>query len=308
MLDVKRLHVFREVARSGSFSAAAASLGYTQPAISRQVALLERETGATLFERRTGGARLTDAGALLLRHTDVILSRLKDAERELSELLGMETGKLRMSTLSSAATTIVPLAIGEFRKRLPNIELSVSMVEPSGIMPLLESGELDLALCNDASHLELPGVEAVHLFDEPLLIAMPRDHILAQRKRLRLSDLANERWMLGTTTACPDAGRFIHACHVAGFEPQIAFHNDDYTAILGFVAAGVGVAPVPEMVARTAPEGVRISALGSGGITRSIIASLPAGYRTRPAQVMLEILREVSEQWVANPARHAAAA
>jgi DNA-binding transcriptional LysR family regulator len=202
-----------------------------------------------------------------------------------------------MSTLTSAAATIVPLAIADFRQRLPGVELSVAMLDPVGVLPALRGGELDLAICNDASHLELPDVDAVHLFDEPMLMALPAEHRFANRRRLRLSDLVEERWMLGTTTSCPDAGRFIRACHAAGFEPQIAFHNDDYTAILGFVAAGVGVAPVPEMVARSAPPGVRIRSLGQDTLTRPIVASLPAGYRPGPAKAMVEILQEVSARW-----------
>ena len=297
MLDVKRLVVLREVARHGSFSRAADALAYTQPAISRQIALLERETGATLVKRGPGGARLTDAGELLVGHAEAVLGRLEDAEAELNELLGMRAGRLRMSTLTSAAATIMPLAIGEFRERLPGIELSVSMIDPSGVLPLLRSGELDLALCNDPDLVSLPEIEGVHLFDEPMRLALPREHRLARRKRIALSDLADERWMLGTTTACPDAERFIRACHSAGFEPQIAFHNDDYTAILGFVAAGVGVAPVPEMVARGAPRTVHISTLGPGKLTRPIIAALPAGYRARPAAAMIEILQRVSGRW-----------
>ncbi|MFL5824457.1 MAG: LysR family transcriptional regulator [Solirubrobacteraceae bacterium] len=298
MLDARRLRVLHEVARRGSFSAAADTLGYTQPAISRQIALLERETGTTLLERRPGGARLTDAGELLVRHAETILARLQDAEDELGDLLGLQSGRLRMCTLTSAAATIVPLAIVDFRQQLPGVELSVSLADPAGVLALLRGGEVDLALTNDDSHFELPDIEAVHLFDEPMLIALPEGHRLTGRRRINLSDLAEERWMLGTTTACPDAGRFIQACHAAGFEPEIAFHNDDYTAILGFVAAGVGVAPVPEMVARQAPDQVTIRPLGPATLTRPIIASLPAGYRTRPAKAMLEILTQTGERWV----------
>ncbi len=251
MLDVRRLRVLREVARCGSLSSAAESLGYTQPAISRHVALLERETGATLLERRNTGVRLTEAGALLVRHADAILARLRDAEQDLDDLLGLRAGKLRMSTLSSTAATIVPEAILEFRDRLPDVELSVSILEPPGVMPLLRSGEVDLALCNDASVLELPESDGVLLLEEPMLVALPRGHRLAGRKRLRLGELADERWMLGTAHACPDASRFVRACQAEGFDPQIAFHNDDYAAILGFVAAGVGVAPVPTWLPAT---------------------------------------------------------
>jgi DNA-binding transcriptional LysR family regulator len=300
MLDTRRLRVLYEVGRRGSFSAAAGAMGYTQPAISRQIALLEQETGTTLLERRPDGARLTDAGELLVRHAEGILVRLQDAEDELGELLGLESGRLRMSTISSAAATVMPLAIGEFRKRLPGVELSVGLVDPAGILAVLRTGEMDLALTNDDSHFDLPDIDAVHLFEEPMLMALPADHPLAHRPTLNLADLAQERWMLGTTTACPDASRFIQACHSAGFDPQIAFHNDDYTAILGFVAAGVGVAPVPEMVLRNGGKHVAVRPLASHSLTRPILASFPAGYQSGPAKVMLEILTQVSGRWVAK--------
>src|SRR5438270_9244694 len=144
MLDVRRLRVLREVARRGSFSGAAEALGYTQPAISRQVALLERETGTTLLERRPSGVRLTDAGELLVAHAEVILAQLRDAEEDLDDLLGLRAGRLRMATLTSAAATIVPSAIIEFRRRVPQVELSVSMVEPAGILPQLRGRAVDL--------------------------------------------------------------------------------------------------------------------------------------------------------------------
>jgi molybdate transport repressor ModE-like protein len=310
MLDVRRMRVLREVARRGSFSAAAESLGYTQPAISRHVALLEQETGTTLLERRPGGVRLTDAGQLLVEHADTILARLRDAEDELDELLGLRAGRLRMSTLTSAAATIVPLAITEFRRRLPDVQLSVSMVDPYAVLPLLRRGEVDLTLCNEPSYLELPDLDGVVLFEEPMLIALPAEHRLAGRRRIKLAELACDRWMLGTAESCPDADRFTRACHAAGFEPEIAFNHDDYTAILGFVAAGVGVAAVPEMVARRGLDGVRFCALQGAPVTRPICAVTTAGYRSRPAKAMVEVLQLVSERWVAGrgPALAAAAA
>lgn len=300
MLDVKRLRVLREVAQQGSFSAAAEALGYTQPAVSRQVALLEQEAGATLLERRPAGVRLTDAGALLVTHADALLARLRDAEEQLHELLGLRTGKLRMSTLTSAAATIVPLAIAEFRERLPEVELSVSMSDPQGVLPQLRGGNVDLALCNDDSYLELPDISGLLLFEEPMLIALSPGHPLGHRKRVRLAELADERWMLGTAHACPDAGRFVRACHAAGFEPQIAFHNDDYTAVLGFVAAGVGAAPVPEMVARHAPPDVRLCSLQAVRIVRPICALMSAGYQSPATRAMVEILQETAGRWTAG--------
>jgi DNA-binding transcriptional LysR family regulator len=307
MLDVKRLRVLREVGLRGSFSAGAQALGYTQPAVSRQVALLERETGATLIERRPGGVRLTDAGELLVSHADAVLTRLRDAEEQLNELLSMRAGKLRLSTLTSAAATIVPLAITEFRRRLPDVELSVSLADPSSVLPLLRAGEVDLALCNDASHLELPGLDGVVLFEEPMFVALPRQHRLTGRKRLRLSELSGERWMLATAHTCPDCNRFVRACHAAGFDPDIAFHNDDYTAVLGFVGAGVGLAPVPEMVARNAGPDIRICSLQGVKIMRPICVVMPGSYQSRPARAMVEVLRAVSDRWCAEASQPSAA-
>ena len=103
--------------------------------------------------------------------------------------------------------------------------------------------------------------------------------------------------MLGTSRACPDAARFVRACHAEGFEPQIAFHHDDYAAVLGFVAAGVGAAPVPDMVARSAPPDVRICTLHGVTLTRPIVAVMPAGYQSRPARAMVEVLQQVSARW-----------
>src|SRR5260370_40183736 len=110
MLDVRRMTVLREVARAGSFSGAADVLGYTQPAVSRQVALLEREAGATLVRRGPRGASLTVAGRALVTHAEAIINRLSDAEAELRAIAGVEAGTLRLAAFASAAAYVVPLA------------------------------------------------------------------------------------------------------------------------------------------------------------------------------------------------------
>src|ERR687883_538520 len=115
MLDVRRLRVLREVAQRGSFSAAAEALSFTQSAVSQQIAALEREAGTTLVERSARGVRLTEAGEILVRHTDVILARLDDAEAELAALSGLRAGRLRLAAFPSAASSIAPEAIARFR-------------------------------------------------------------------------------------------------------------------------------------------------------------------------------------------------
>jgi DNA-binding transcriptional LysR family regulator len=319
MLDTRRLRVFREVARQGSFSAAAEALGYTQPAVSRQIATLEAELGTILVRRVPQGAVLTDAGSLLLDRADAILARLDEVENELRALAGLEGGRLRLASFASAAASIVPLAIARFRERYPTVELSITMADPIYSLPQLRAGELDIALSHDplngapldtvrsaangnfqAGRRETLGIELEHLFDDPMYVVMPSDHRLADARRLDLASFANEPWMLATTNTCPDSRLFLRACHEAGFEPQIAFQNDDYPAILGFVAAGVGVALIPDMVTRGIREDVVVRVLDPAPPPRPIMAALPAGYRSPAATAMVGVLREVSAQWVAG--------
>src|SRR5438477_8582318 len=125
MLDTRRIRVLCEVARHGSFSAAAESLGYTQPAVSRQIATLEAEVGASLVRRVPQGAVLTDAGRLLVERGQSILASLNEVEVELKALAGLEGGTLRLASFASAAASIVPLAIANFRRRYPAVELEV---------------------------------------------------------------------------------------------------------------------------------------------------------------------------------------
>src|SRR4051794_33905947 len=146
MLDVRRLRVLREVATRGSFSAAADALHFTQSAVSQQIAALEREAGMPLVERGARGVRLTQAGEALVRHTDVILARLADAEAELEAIAGLRGGRVRLASFPSAGATIAPAAIARFRERHPAVDVSLVLAErPEGV-DKLRSGEVDIAL------------------------------------------------------------------------------------------------------------------------------------------------------------------
>jgi DNA-binding transcriptional LysR family regulator len=313
MLDSRRLRIFCEVARRGSFSAAAASLGYTQPAVSRQIATLEAEIGTLLVRRVPAGAVLTDAGRLLMERAETILARLDDTEAELRALAGLQGGTLALATFASAAASIVPLAVARFRDRHPDVQLEIQMADPGESLPRLRGGELDLVLSHNpvgdsvyGRGGEDPELELVHLFDDPLYLAMPANHRLAGRAGLSLADFAHEPWMLATTATCPDSRLFLRACYEAGFEPEIAFHNDDYAAIMGFVAAEVGVAMIPDMAIKAIREDIVLRTLDPSPPPRTICAVLHSGYRSPAAHAMLAVLQEASEQWVAD--RHPVAA
>jgi DNA-binding transcriptional LysR family regulator len=322
MVDVRRLKVLCEVARRGSFSAAAASLGYTQPAVSRQVALLEGELGTILVRRLPQGVALTDAGRVLVKRGEAILAQLDELEDEVGALTGLERGRLRFAAFSSACASIVPRVISRFRERYPGVELAVTMADPAFSLPGLRAGDFDLVLTNDgpagidadgatltlASVAEPGPFEIVHLFDEPMYLAMARDHRLADAPTLSLRDFAGEPWLSALPGACPDARLLLQACHAASFEPRIVFQNNDYSVLLGFVAAGVGVALIPDMAARSVRDDVLVRALDPPPPSRTILAALPSGYRSPAAAAMLAILTEVGTEWLADQADSVVAA
>src|SRR6267154_2273784 len=197
MLNVARLRVLREVAYRGSLSAAAEALSYTQSAISQQIATLEAETGMALLERHHRGVTLTAAGQTLVGHAEGILARLDAAEASLAAIAGLRGGRLRMASFPTAGSTLMPLAIANFRASYPDVELTLAEGEPEEIVPRLRAGELDLALLFEfAGQSLLPkGMERVELLSDPMYLALPRDHALAERGRIRLQDLRDEAWV-----------------------------------------------------------------------------------------------------------------
>ncbi len=305
MLNVARLRVLREVAERGSFSAAADALSYTQSAVSQQIAALETETGMTLLERGPRGVRLTGAGRTLVEHAEGILARLQAAEEELAALAGLRGGQLRMASFPTAGATLMPVAIAAFRASYPEVELTLAEGEPEEIAPRLRTGEFDLALLFEFDDVE-EDLKRVELLEDPLYLALPRGHRLAGKRALRLQELRGEAWVQ-TSQSSPCARHVVRSCHAAGFEPNVSFESDDYQTVQGLVAAGVGVALIPELALTFVREDIVVRALSPRPPVRSVIAALPgrvgASTRLTPAaSAMLRILEETAA------ARHRAAA
>ena len=306
MLNVARLKVLDEVARRGSFSAAADALDYTQSAISQQIAALESEAGMTLLERHPRGVSLTAAGQTLVGHAEGILARLESAEAALGAIAGLRGGRLRIASFPTAGATLMPLAIATFRARHPDVELTLAEGEPEQIAPRLRAGELDLALLFElgpsAGADELTRVE---LLEDPLYLALPREHELAKKRKLRLQDLRGEAWVQ-TSSASPCARHVVRSCHAAGFEPQGSFESDDYLTVQGLVAAGVGVALIPELALTVVREDIAIRALSPRPPARQVVAATPAGARLLPAAPsMLSALSEAAARYEALTPRRA---
>src|SRR5215217_5781745 len=287
MLDVRLMGVLREVALKGSFSAAAESLSFTQSAVSQQVAALEREAGAVLVERNARGVRLTDAGEAVVRHAE--------AEAELEAIAGLRGGRVRMAAFESVAGTIMPIAISRFAEQHPGVELSMALMEPEDAVVALRSGDIDVAITVSSGKpgdREGEGVTHHHLLEDPMYLVLPEHHPLARKRGVRLADLANEPW-IGGAPNCECNRMITQACMRFGFDPRIAFETDDYAAVQGFVAAGVGVSLIAELGLRTIRDDIVVRPLGRDTPVRQIYATALKGYRSPATAAMIEQLREV---------------
>lgn len=245
----------RAIAEQGSFTAAANSLGYTQPAISQMVRRLEQRTGTALVERSGRTVRLTEAGALLADRATDILDRIEKAQGEVSAIAGLQAGRVRLMAFPSSSATLVPRALARLRASHPAVTVQFSEAEPPESLAALRSGEVDLAVAfsyegNDPGRGvdDLGGLDVLDVLTDPVMLVLPKDHELAAQEAVDLADLQAEQWIAG----CPRCrGHLLTLAHKAGFDPEVAFETEDYVAVLGLVAAGLGVALVPHLILTT---------------------------------------------------------
>ena len=306
MLDVKQLRVLKEVSERGSFSAAAEALSYTQPAVSQQIAALEKRAGATLVDRTSRGVRLTDAGSALVDHAEVVLARLAAAEAELEAMAGIRGGRVRLASFPTAGASLLPPAVALFTERYPEVELSFVEREPEEAAQMLRAAELEVAIVFEYAEYNQPelerfyeGIELHRLVDDPMYLALPMGHPLANKPRVRLPDGADEVWIQesGNHSWC---GRFHEtACLAAGFKPKVGFRSDDYNVVQGLVAAGVGISLLPGLSLTNVRDDIVIRSLGRDAPTRRIAAATLAGrYRSPATEAMLGILDEVAARFM----------
>ena len=284
-LDVDRLRVFREVANRGSFTAAARALSFTQPAVSHHINRLENELGVTLMERSARGLTLTAPGETLLQHADVLLTRLDEAERHVVEVAAAESGFARMVSFPSAAATIVPHAVAAFRASLPSAALTLAEADPPDSLPELKRGDWDLAVAYDYPSIGEPldpSLDYDTLFVDRMALCVRRDDPQSSAEALDLREFATDSWVTPYDCVCRTALEL--ACRQAGFAPRVASESNDYMAMQGLVAAGVGVALVPRLIRAMAvrPEVVLRPVRGSDIARVVAIVSRRGGY-TSPA-------------------------
>lgn len=268
--DVHALRVVKAISDEGSLTAAAASLGYSQPALSQQMKRLERRLGVPVIERVGRRVRLTEAGRVLARHAPAVTTALDAAAGELAELRGLRAGRVRLVGFPSASSTVVPRLLTDLARHHPGITITYVEAEPPEAVEAVREDRADIALTfsypgdRDDPHGSSARGLAVHFVGaDELLLVLPADHPAARADRVAITELTEENWIAG----CPRCrGHLLELCGRAGFEPRIGFETDNVVAVEGLVAQGIGVATLPRMAVDSFP-------LLRGVVTRT----LPAG-------------------------------
>ncbi|MGB2712234.1 MAG: LysR substrate-binding domain-containing protein [Conexibacter sp.] len=296
MLDLKRLVALQEVARLQSFSAAATELSLTQSAVSQQVAALEKQLGIALLDRGPP-IKLTKPGELLVARTADALAHLSAAEAEILAFRGLKTGRLRISAFASAASGIMPEVLRRFHHRHPDIQVSLSQAELHAGLDALRRGEVDVALglrYNIEPDLgPMLALRHQHLFEEEVYVAMHEDHRLAGEEQIWLRELAGDMWIEAVNAGVP-LELLAQAATTAGFASMARYEGDDFATVMQLVSSGAGVALVPLLAIRDAPENVVFKSAAPDGLRRVVYAlTLDSGIPMPATVAILEILADV---------------
>jgi len=294
-LELRHLIALKAIAEEGTFGRAAKRLGYTQSAISQQIAMLERIVGRRLIDR-PGGPRpvsLTEAGDLLLRHADAIAARLQAAQADLAALDAGDAGPLRIGTYQSVGARVLPELLREFCAGWPQVEVTLQeSADDRDLIRLVEQGDLDLSFV--VMPLDPGPYEVVELFRDPYVLVVPAGSALASRDRPpSLRELLDHPLISNRT--CRTTQRVEDRLRHAGREPNIAFRSDDNGTVQGLVAAGVGVAVVPRLTVDETDPAVQVVDLGDRVPPRLVgIAWHRDRRRTRAADAFVELARTLT--------------
>jgi DNA-binding transcriptional LysR family regulator len=289
--DLDDLRVFTAVARSGSFTAAAEALNYTQSGVSRRIAQLERSAGAALFVRMARGVRLTGAGRMLLRHATQILDHADVVAGEFDAIRAGTGGRLSVGAFATANAALAPVTLHTLSRERPELKMTVREDWSPNLLTAVRTGVLDIAVVSDylSGTISDDGVRLVHLLDDPLFVALPLGHTLAGHDEVHLADLADEIWV--DVRAQQDSGMLAAAAARAGFQPRQDITVASWTGKQSYVAAGLGVMLVPWLLMSALRSDLAVRPVADELGPRRVFAALPTVV-TPAAARCLELLHE----------------
>lgn len=254
-MELRHLRYFVAVAEERHFGRAAERLHMAQPPLSQQIQQLEAELGVTLLRRTTRKVELTDAGTAYLDRARAVLAAVDDAGEEARRVADGLQGRLVVGCVGSATYSLLPAFARALRDELPAVDFVFrgEMLAPDQLESLL-TRRIDLALLRPP--VEHPAVNARTVRQDRFIVALPEDHRLARRRRLKIEDLRDEDLIVHAARGRSVMhGIVTDLCRAAGFEPRIRHEVEETSTLVTFVASGLGVAVVPQPVAELGVPG-----------------------------------------------------
>ena len=294
-MELRHLRYFVAVAEEANFTRAAARLGIGQPPLSQQIQALERELGTPLFRRTHAGAELTEAGTAFLAEARRVLVDVERAADTARRIARGEAGRLRLGfTASAAFNPRVPHLIRDFRRQWPKVQLVLEETNTAGLLAALHDGRLDAAFVRYSPSAPPPDLELLRFPDEPMLIAVPAGHPLAQQAQAPLAALAGEPFILFPRSFGSSLyDEILSVCRDSGFSLQITQEAPQMSSIVNLVAAELGVSVVPESTAQVQLPGVRYLRIeGRVPMARLALAATPDARAATPVVRHLWALTE----------------
>ncbi|MFF2090849.1 LysR family transcriptional regulator [Paenibacillus sp. NPDC058174] len=285
-MELLQLQYFLAVARLEHVTEAARSLHVTQSSLSKTIQRLEEDLGVPLFDRIGRKLRLNTYGSSFLRRTERALFELEQGKQELSDLSGAEHGTLELAV--TAASTL-PSILREFRRKRPHIQFHVQMLTTQEMVTLLHRGEVDFCLSSPAVQGE--DIECQIVFNDPVMVAVPAGHRLAERNSVSLSQLKEEAFV-GVKRGYGTRDLVDKVCESAGFVPRYVYEGDEPARLSTLVEAEIGIAFIPS-TARNPREQINYLQVEDYALVREIaLLSHKNRYISRAALEFREVVME----------------
>ena len=311
MIDVRRLRVLQELDRHATVTAAASSLHLSPSAVSQQLALLAREVGCPVVERDGRNVRLTPAARVLLDHAGELFARLESLDADLQHHRAGDVGVVGVAAFQTAARSIVVPAASALARTRPRLEIHVVQMDAPRAFEEVAAGRLDIAV--SVEYLNSPPNTDLRFARVPLLrdefqALVPAGHPCASLGRVRIADLSEDPWV-GSLPGSPCHFVITAACAAAGFSPRFCHQVDDWAIVVDLVAAGMGVALIPNLAHPPARDDVVILPLSPPSAARNIFAVTRRGTEEAPTiGAVLEAMTSASASlpataWRASTAR-----
>lgn len=294
-MDLNRLRVLRAVVAAGSIQSAAEHLSYTPSTVSQHISSLQKETGLKLFQRDGRGIAPTEAGRRLALESREVMAEMSRLEALVARLRDGSVHLLEVSCFSSAATELMPLALGQLRLEFPDLRVEIQLNDASGRETRQPKADVELLTQDtDAIAPAVAGYAHTPVLTEPYVAVMSLEDPLADRPSLAVSELAGRLWVREGSDDDVCSRAIDRSCAMVGFSPTIGARCDDHHTAMSLARAGVGITVLPRLATLTAPPGTVVVPLNEPCPSRKVIALVKESRMDiAPVARLLAILAEV---------------